>query len=200
MTENEGHRGKFIVIYGMNNIGKSTQAKKVVDYLKEKGLQVEYLKYPVYDTPTGHEINTILRSDAKQELSEEEFQSLYYENRKEFQPNLLKKLEQGITIVSEDYTGTGLVWGSVKGASLDWLKKLNEDLLVEDLAILLDGERFLQGKEEKHLHEANDDFMRAARVKHLELAREFDWKVVPANRRVKEVFGDVQKIVDELIP
>ena len=42
------HRGKFIVLYGINNLGKTTQAKMLVDKLKLHGLEAEYLKYPVY--------------------------------------------------------------------------------------------------------------------------------------------------------
>ena len=70
--------GLFIVIYGINNIGKSTQATMLADALTASGLKAEYLKYPIYDlSPTGPQINEILRSGKKQEISEEEFQALY---------------------------------------------------------------------------------------------------------------------------
>jgi len=42
-------RGKFIVVYGPNNIGKTTQVNKIVSWLKEEGINASYLKYPVYD-------------------------------------------------------------------------------------------------------------------------------------------------------
>ena len=41
--------GKFIVIYGVNNLGKTTQANMLVQKLKASGLKAEYLKYPIYD-------------------------------------------------------------------------------------------------------------------------------------------------------
>ena len=41
-------KGKFIVLYGNNNVGKSTQAKLLVEKLKEKGENVRYFKYPIY--------------------------------------------------------------------------------------------------------------------------------------------------------
>jgi len=46
--------GKFIVLYGINNLGKTTQTRILVDKLKLHGLKAEYLKYPVYDlAPSG---------------------------------------------------------------------------------------------------------------------------------------------------
>ena len=55
-------KGKFIVIYGNNNSGKTTQAKLLVEKIKEQGLQVRYIKYPMYDLrPTGILINEYLR-------------------------------------------------------------------------------------------------------------------------------------------
>ena len=41
-------RGKFIVLYGINNLGKTTQAKFLVEKLQSQGLRAEYVKYPIY--------------------------------------------------------------------------------------------------------------------------------------------------------
>ncbi len=44
----------LITLYGVNNIGKSTQARFLVERLQAEGHRVEYLKYPIYDLePTG---------------------------------------------------------------------------------------------------------------------------------------------------
>ena len=63
-------KGKMIVFYGINNLGKSTQAELLINYFNKKGLNAEYLKYPVYDIePTVHFINNILRYGKKQEIN-----------------------------------------------------------------------------------------------------------------------------------
>ena len=114
-------KGKFITIYGINNIGKSTQARMLVDRLNKEGCKTEYWKYPVYDLkPTGPFINSVLRSK-KQKISEEEMQIWYVLNRFQKQPELEKKLDERISIVAEDYIGTGIAWGYAKGADLEWL-------------------------------------------------------------------------------
>ncbi len=191
-------RGEFIVFYGINNLGKSTQAKMLVNYLNSKGIKAEYLKYPVYDLePTGSFINNVLRSGKKQEISEEELQLWYVLNRFQYEPFLKKKLEQGTTIIAEDYSGTGIAWGTAKGADMEWLIKINEPLLKEDLGILFDGKRFLEAREEKHLHESNDELVEKCRQVHLQLADMFRWEKINANQPKEKVFEDILRILEE---
>jgi len=192
-------RGKLIVLYGINNIGKTTQAKKIVSYLKSKKCKTYYFKIPTYTIkPTGPLINKILRSK-KQDISEEEFQKLYAQNRKDYQPVVKKKLKQGYMVLAEDYVGTGLAWGSVKGASMSYLKKINKGIIKEDIAILLDGKRFLNAKEKVHIHEQNSGLIEKVRKKHLQLAKEFGWKIVKANQKREKVFRDIKKHIDKLL-
>lgn len=193
-------RGKFIVLLGINNLGKSTQAKLLVENLQNYGLKAEYLKYPIYDLePTGPQINEIIRSGKKQELSEEELQEIYVQNRRDYQPELETKLSKGINIVAEDYVGTGLAWGVAKGAQLEKLLEQNEGLIKADLAILLDGERFTEAKEEKHIHEQNDELMERCRQVHLDLAKKYNWKIINANQNVDQVTQDIWKEVEPLL-
>ena len=197
--------GKLIVIYGSNNLGKTTQAKLLVEKLNQQGYKAEYLKYPIYDCkPTGPQINQILRGGKSQKISELELQGLYAQNRRDFQPQLKKKLKQGINIVAEDYIGTGLAWGVTKGADLTALEKQNQDLIKEDITILLDGRRFLDGKEKNHLHEQSDDWMTKNRQVHLDLAKKYNWQIVNANQTVEKVTQDiwqkVQPMLDNIQP
>ena len=196
MTEKAG---KLIVIYGGNNIGKTTQAKQLVEWLKEQGHDSEYLKYPIYDSPTGKRINGILREHKEKNISEQEFQELYYENRKEFEPQLRKLLNQGKIVVAEDYIGTSLAWGSAKGAEYEYLKKLNSDLVQEDLCILMNGKRFLEGKEQGHIHEENEQLREKMRERHAEIGKELGWQEVNANQGKEKVFEEIKKIVEKVV-
>ncbi len=188
--------GKLIVIYGSNNLGKTTQAKLLVKKLNQENLKTEYLKYPIYDSePTGPRINQILRGGQTQQISELELQQLYAQNRLDYEFNLKDKLNQGINVVAEDYIGTGLAWGVTKGAPLAELEKQNQELIREDMAILLDGERFLDGKEKNHLHEQSDEWMTKNRQIHLDLAKKYGWQIINANQSKEDVADKIwQKI------
>ena len=192
--------GIFIVIYGINNLGKSTQALKLVEDLELIGQKAEYLKYPVYDlTPTGPKLNEILRGGKKQAVSEEELQGIYIQNRRDFQPQLIKKITEGINIIAEDYIGTGLAWGAAKGADLEKLIAGNKGLLKPDIEILLDGERFLEAKEKNHLHESDDELVDKCRENHLLLAARFGWAIVDANQSIEAVHKSLLKVINKKI-
>jgi thymidylate kinase len=220
--------GKFIAIYGINNIGKSTQTSLLVQKLVSAGVRVEYIKYPIYDLdPTGKMLNEILRGKQKhsvqsmieffegtrvkkpnvrckptiafrkqtiapkeirQRVTEEELQMWYSLNRYQFDPQIRKKLASGISIVAEDYTGTGLAWGAAKGADLDWLMSVNKFLMAPNIEILIDGERFLAGKEKIHLHESSDRLINKARKSFQQLARKINGRLsMPTSQSHKSV-------------
>ena len=192
--------GIFIVIYGINNLGKSTQAELLVESLEKAGLHAQYLKYPIYDLkPTGPLINEVLRGAEGQKMPEEELQAIYTQNRRDFQPQLIKLIAEGINVVAEDYVGTGLAWGASKGADLEKLIISNKGLLKPDIEILLDGERFIEAKEEGHLHEKNDELVEKCRATHLQLAARFNWAVINANQEVEEVQAEILKIIEEKV-
>lgn len=192
--------GKLIVFYGINNLGKSTQARILVKNLKKQGIQAEYLKYPIYNlTPTGPFINQVLRSGKAQKISEEELQMWYTLNRFQYEPKLKEKLNKGIWIIAEDYIGTGLAWGWAKGADLKYLETMNRPLLREDLAIFFYGQRFLNGKEQVHLHESDDELMQKCQQRHALLAKKYQWKKISANAPRKIIAARIWQIVSQHI-
>jgi len=193
-------RGKLIVLYGVNNLGKTTQAKILVEELRKAGLRAEYLKYPIYNLkPTGPLLNDYLRGGNPQNLTPKQAQELYAQNRSDYRDALTSKLKQGINIVAEDYWGTGAAWGLGRGVEKKFLLELNKPFQNEDLAILLDGKRFVSGVEEGHLHEQNEELTGAVQRAHLELAKGFGWKTVNANQAVEKVAQDIRRYVKEVI-
>jgi dTMP kinase len=191
-------KGKFIVFYGTNGLGKTTQAKMLVEYLNKKGISAEYIKYPVYDIrPSGLYLNEILRGGKKQNMSEEELQMWFAVNRFQYEPILKSKLAHGISIIAEDYAETGLAWGAAKGADFEWLKAINSKFLKEDLSILFDGECFL--REVKHIHEQDKDLIKRSREAHLALAKKYKWRIINANQQLDAIHKEIIKICGNVI-
>jgi len=189
-------KGKLIVLYGANNLGKSTQVELLEKELREKNIPVKRIKYPIYDLePTGPQINAVLREGV--EMGEEELQGLYAQNRRDFEVELKKMLDDGVQVIAEDYTGTGIAWGLVRGVSLETLEKMNSDLLIEDVAIMLEGERFRDGKEETHRNENDETIWKDGAQKHDMLAKRYGWIRVNANQSREGVHRDIMKILDE---
>lgn len=189
-------RGKFIVIYGINNIGKTVQSRRLVASLKKLGKQAVYLKYPVYSLkPSGEVIDQILRSGKKQKISEEELQLWFVLNRYQFQPTIFKWLKEGKIIIAEDYVCTGIAWGVAKGAKMRVLESMNKFLVQEDVAILMEGKRKMSSKEKGHLHEEQHHLvMRCAKV-FRQLAKKHCWKRVKVSLNKDETEERIWKII-----
>ncbi len=196
------NRGEFIVIYGANNLGKSTQIRRLAKRFVEEGKQILLMKYALYDLePTGPLLNKILRhpEELDKKYAEEEIQEIYAQNRREFQETLVSVLNAGITVLAEDYTGTGIAWGMTRGLSVERLEEINKGLVEPDIAILLDGERFDTGKEKGHRNEdSGDEIWEKNRQIHLDLASRYGWHKVNANGSVGEVEEKILKVIDSI--
>jgi thymidylate kinase len=184
-------RGKMVVVYGMNNVGKSFFTEEIANYLRTKGLRIRQLKYPIYDLePTGSKINDYLRHGNPEGITAQQAQEYFALNRQHFQPQLEGHLESGEWVVAEDYKGTGFCWGIISGVSFGRLIGMNQGLLDPDLSILLDGERVSSAIEPNHTHESLGNWNRGRQV-HLEMAERFGWRVV------ENKLGDKEGVVRE---
>lgn len=193
-------KGIFIVLHGINNLGKTTQAKLLVEKLKENGYEAEYMKYPVYDLePSGKILNNYLREGNKYNLSPREIQTVYALNRTQYEPELKRKLDSGINIIAEDYTGTGICWGIGAGVAEDYLKLINSHLLKEDLDFLFDGTRFTESTEQGHKHETDNQLLEKVRQTHLRIAEEFGWKKINANLTIPQIHAILWEEIKKII-
>lgn len=190
------NRGTFVTLLGVNNIGKSTQVRMLAERIEKEGYKVESRKYPDYHiAPTGPILNAYLREGNPLKLSPREFQIINALNRTQGDVMLRMLISLGTSVVAEDYTGTGIAWGIGTGAEKDFLLHLNLHLLTEDVAILLDGDPFLEGEEERHAHENNRDLIEHVRNIHRDLAPELGWIPVNANRPREEVHEEIWRYV-----
>jgi thymidylate kinase len=190
------NKGKFIVLYGINNLGKTTQAKLLVEKINLTNKKAIYLKYPIYNiSPSGTMINDYLRNNNPHNLTVREVQLLYAMNRFQYENELKNILESGTHVIAEDYTGTGLCWGIGAGADEKFMRKINATLLQEDIAFLFEGKRFLEATETNHKHETNNELMQKVHDVHQRLGQEFGWLKTNANLSIEEIHNQLWKII-----
>ena len=194
-------KGKLITLYGINNIGKSTQAKILIDNLKKNGYDALYIKYPIYNLePTGPFINKSLRgTDEDKKIDQAQLQMWFALNRYQYEVVLKEMLLEGKIVIAEDYTCTGLAWGSANGVSLDWLMEINKYLMKEDLAIYMKGKRNLQARENNHAYESNDDLSEACMFIYDNLAVKFDWTKINVKSSIGETADEIWNTVHKFL-
>jgi thymidylate kinase len=193
-------RGKFIVVYGANNTGKTTACRGLIESMFKKGYLFKYIKFPIYSLlPTGKQIDNYLRHGNPEGLSVLEIQRIYAQNRMDYQKKLINNLESGVNIISEDYKGTGIAWGLVSGKSISVMERINEGVLEPDLSVVFDGTQFRSGIEKDHVNENNHKRWKKARRVHKYLAKRYGWPIIKSDRSADLVLSDLEKLVVKLL-
>jgi thymidylate kinase len=193
----------FIALYGITNLGKTTQVNLIDERCKKEELKVWIQKYPKYDLePTGPLIHEAIKGGNPKKLSAGEIQALMARNRFDFQ-NHIDNILYGIrkeglaSVVAEMYTGTGIAYGMGEGVNKDYLLALNQNLRVPDISILLDGERFLESVEKGHRFEEDSIVTAKIRAIHLDLASEMGWHIINANRSISVVHEEIWDLIKD---
>ncbi|EKD25017.1 MAG: dTMP kinase [uncultured bacterium (gcode 4)] len=193
-------KGKFIVFYGINNLGKTTQAKLLIEKLKQQGIKVEFTKYAHYDLePTGKLINGYLREGNPHDFSPREFQLLHFAERLQYETVLKEKLDQGINVIAEDYFPTAIAWGTGAGVDQNFLEYLHKFLRQEDLGFIFDGQRFTEAIESGHKHETDNPLVEKVREVHQDLAKKYGWLPINANDTIENIHAKIWDAVSKII-
>jgi len=137
-------RGKLIVIEGTDASGKATQARKVVERLREEGISCEGMSFPAYDLPTGKFVSMYLGRDGfGQEFGPSDSippriaSTFYAMNRYELKPRIVSTMTQaGVNIITDRYveSNMGHQGGKIADASererfFDWIENLEHKIL-----------------------------------------------------------------------
>jgi thymidylate kinase len=186
---------KLIALYGINNLGKTTQINMLVERCNRSSDLILAKKYPIYDLPpTGPLILEAIKKGNPKNLSPGEIQALFAKNRFDFQPELERILET-TTVFAEMYTHTGMAFGIGDGVNKELLLALNEGLRKPDISILLNGQRFKEAVEKGHRFEEDDEKTELIRKIHFEFAEEYGWQIVNANQDKQRVNDQIWEIV-----
>nr|CAD7257523.1 unnamed protein product [Timema shepardi] len=129
-------RGALIVFEGCDRAGKTTQCKKLVDALVQKGFPAKYMNFPDRTTPVGKIIDGYLAN--KTELHDRTIHLLFSANRWECQPKMMSLLNAGTTLIVDRYSFSGIAFSAAKeGMDLKWCQNPETGLPKPDLVFML---------------------------------------------------------------
>lgn len=111
-------RGALIVVEGVDRSGKSTQAKLLAEALRFKGYKTELMVFPDRTTNTGRLINEYL-SNKDCKLNDEAIHLLFAANRWESVDKIKMLLNEGITIIVDRYSYSGMVYSMAKSIAIN---------------------------------------------------------------------------------
>jgi dTMP kinase len=180
--------GKLIVVDGIDGSGKATQARLLIDRLKEDGLSVDAMDFPqYYDNFFGKLVGECLKGEYGDFIGVHPriASVLYAADRWESSKQLQQWLDMGAVVVLDRYVSANQIHqaGKIRDAVereefLSWLATMEYGVFgipEPDLTIFLDVsidtvEKLLEGKDESYGKEGDDQAEN--NMHHQELSRQ----------------------------
>jgi dTMP kinase len=206
-------RGLFITLEGTDGSGKSTQFKRLVQYLRGLGHRVRATREPG-GTPVGEKVRSILLAD-KERLSPLAELTLFYAARAQHIEDVIQPaLERGEIVVSDRFNDCSFVYqGYARGLGARVVRLLDRAIcgtLQPDLTLVLDLDVRValtrasrrdsrRGSQQTRFEAEGIEFQERVREGYRRLARcEPDRvRLIRADRPPREVEADIRRIVGE---
>ena len=200
----ESYSGKFIVLDGPDGCGKSTQAKLLVKWLGELGVEAETFREPG-GTAIGEKIREILLNPEHVAMSTQTEVMLYMAARVQLWNEKIKvALESGSCVVIDRWLSSTCAYqGWAGNFGVDNIIKLATDCLEKpwpDLTIILDVDLETAAKrldaQLDRMEQKSDGYHQQVREGFLKLAQEIEnFAVVDASTDIETVHRNVLKII-----
>jgi dTMP kinase len=209
-------RGLFITLEGIDGTGKSTQFRRLVQYLRGKGHRVCATREPG-GTRVGEQVRSILLASKTGRLAPLAELALIYAARAQHLEEVVRPaLARDETVVSDRYNDASFAYqGCGRKLGREMVRAFDRIVcgtIQPDLTILLDLEPGLalgraQGRETRRNSRRSRfevqglAFHRRVRQGYLEIARREPRrvKVIDAGRSVAEVQATIRRVVDEFL-
>jgi dTMP kinase len=192
-------RSVLIDLEGIDGCGKSTQARLLVERLREAGHTVVVLKEPT-DGPNGSRLKEVLRGERTADA--EEILTLFAADRREHVADrIAPALERGEIVLMDRYYYSGLAYQCAAGIPAERIRALNAFAPAPALVLVFDLP-VEQALERVHLHSVADTFERAdhlerVRAAYLALRDDLLVHILDATRPPEAVAADVWVLVQE---
>jgi len=189
------NRGMFICIEGLDGSGKTTQAKRLVKNLRQRGFDA------VYTTePTKGEVGRFIRRfvlNREKRVSAPLEALLFAADRVDHVKTEIKSLlKQNKVAVCDRYVYSSLAYQVAAGLNLKWIEHINQFALKPNLSLLIDvppGVVVKRLKKKKTVMESAQNLKKVREI-YLNLEQEQDLTIVDGEKPLNEVAENILEI------
>jgi dTMP kinase len=204
--------GFFITFEGIDFCGKTTQAKRLASYLKQKGYEVVQVREPGGER-ISEKIRKILLSEKNREMTHTTELLLYLASRAQLTKRvILPSLKENKIVICDRYSDSTLAYqGYGRGLNKSMVKYLNQissSGLCPDLTILLDvpvkvclKRKAKEKKGKDRLENEKLEFHQKIRDGYLKIAqnRKKRIKIIDGRKDVEKTWQKVKAAVDSFL-
>ena len=199
--------GFFITFEGIDFCGKTTQAKKLASYLREKGYDVVLIREPGGER-ISEKIRKILLSEKNAEITSMTELLLYIASRAQLtQRVILPSLKEKKIVICDRYSDSSLAYqGYGRGLNISWvefLNKISTSGLAPHLTILVDvpvnmGLKRKSKKSKDRIETEKKNFYQKVRKGYLESAkkRKKRYVVIDGRKGIEQTWQKVKSAID----
>jgi len=195
----QGDLGKFIVLEGIDGIGKSTTSEFVVQTLRNKGLDVLHTREPG-GTPLGEELRYLLLNTEINIVPEAELLLMFAARAQHLETVIYPALLDGAWVVSDRFTDASYAYqGGGCGVDQGFIRSLElfvQPQFTPNMVLLLDAPVQVGlsriGIERDRFEQEDLDFYTRVRNTYLKRAKTLDTHfIIDADKSIPEVHSDV---------
>jgi dTMP kinase len=129
-------RGLFIVLEGLDRTGKTTQARRLTEALNRATPGAAHCQpFPDRSTPIGALLSGYLASAT--DCEKHAVHLLFSANRWECAPRIERLLREGVHVVADRYSYSGVAYSAAKGLDFQWCAEADQGLPVPDVVLFL---------------------------------------------------------------
>jgi len=192
-------RGALIVIEGVDKVGKSTQCSMLVDVLNQNGRKAQLIKFPARETLTGRLASDYLQR--KCDLEDHAIHLIFSANRWEYAPKMLSLLQEGVSLIVDRYSYSGVAYSaSKKDMDLSWCKQSEVGLPKPDAVLYLTLPSDVASKRQSFGEERYENIeMQKEVTKVFEKLISTEWMVIKADKSIEDLHKELKCIVENVI-
>ena len=202
-------KGFFITLEGCEGSGKSTQLKKLQDYLTQSGKSFVFTREPG-GTPIAEQIRKVILDGNNTEMTDETEALLYSAARvQHIKEKIIPSKNQGKIVLCDRYIDSSFAYQAyARGLGMDFVKGVNRyavENCMPDLTFFFDitpEDAFARkggADKDDRLEQSGLEFHKKVYDGYKELAKEYPERiaVINANRTPDEIFSEVVQILKE---
>ncbi|MGA1875708.1 MAG: dTMP kinase [bacterium] len=164
-------KGILIIFEGIDGAGKTTQAARLAQWLKEQGRPIISFSEPT-SGPYGRRLREIMHSGRNGITPQEELDLFLKDREEDVRANILPALKQGYIVIMDRYYYSNMAYQGALGIDVKTIETLNEKIaprpdavFILEVDVQLGLHRINTLRQEKENHFEKAEYLK--RVNHL---------------------------------